>query len=167
MKPTAQKIKHYLDQNNISYWTTDFWLVDPVSGETVTELQTIDEVVRCQLIDIEGKLAVVAVGSLEEFDLDEMRMFLKTQDIQLVGEAECHRLFPGCDATALPALGNVCGMPVYCTQHVLQNKNICFNSGTHDEIITLSTSDFIKVAKPIVGNFARSAIVSSTAAYYW
>jgi Ala-tRNA(Pro) deacylase len=167
MKPTARKIKHYLDKSGINYWTTDSWSIDAASSELTDQNFAVEEVVRCLLVKIEGQHAVVALGSLEEFDLDEMREFLQTDAVEVAGDAECRRLFPDCDATAIPALGNVCGMPVYCSHHVLKNQSICFNSGTHEEIIRLATKDFIKLAQPIVGNFARSGVAGITAAYYW
>lgn len=167
MTSISLKIKRYLDRSRIRYWTGDSWSTES-SGEVEGVREgAVDEVVRCLLVRVAGKPAVVAVGSDEDLDVEQMRHLLHDRHVELLGEADYHRLFPECDSTAIPALGAVRGLPVYCSRRVLQGKHICFNSGTHDEIIQLATSDFIKLAKPIVGNFAQSAACSARAAYYW
>lgn len=167
MRTSSQKIKRYLDHSRIRYWTGDSWSTESSGDEAVVREGAVDEVVRCLLVRVDGKPAIVAVGSDEDLNIEEMRRQLQNRHVELLEENEYQRLFPGCDTTAIPALGVVRGLQVYCSRRVVQGKHVCFNSGTHDEIIQMATSDFIKLAKPIVGNFAQSAAFSARAAYYW
>jgi Ala-tRNA(Pro) deacylase len=167
MYELAQRIKSYLDDSHIHYWSSSSWLEASAAGDSVFQSYEVDSVACCQVIAVAGKLAVVAISSDEELDLDEMRRFLNTQEVKVLAEHECQKLFPDCDATAFPALGSVLGMPVYCSPSVLQNKKISFNIGTHDEIIQLETSDFVQLVRPVVGAFVRSLASSLSAAYYW
>ena len=164
MNSTAQKIKKYLNQSHVHYWINDS---NAVFGDSEEYKSAVDGVVFSLLVIIDGEPAMVVLSSDEEFEPESMRIFLHKKAVKIAADGEVYCLFPECDDTALPALGSAYGMPVYCSRHVLQKKKICFNSGTHDEIIQLATSDFVRLAHPVVGNFTHPAAASPRAAYYW
>jgi Ala-tRNA(Pro) deacylase len=166
MNSIAQKIKDYLDKSSIHYWTNESEL-KPGDREQILSIATSDGVLYCLLVTIAGKPAVVALSSNEDFEVQDLQAFLHTEDVQVVGDSECQKWFPGCEVTALPALGSAFGMPVYCSPQVLKNRKICFNGGTHDELIQLATNDFIDLTHPVVGTFTHSAADSIKATCYW
>jgi Ala-tRNA(Pro) deacylase len=166
MNSTAQKLRDYLDASAIHYWTNDS-ATKLTSREQEKSVSASDGILYCLLVTIAGQPAVVALSSSEDFDVQDLQQFLHTEDVKVLGETECQKWFPDCEATALPALGCAFGMPVYCSPQVLQKRKICFNSGTHDELIQLATNDFIDLAHPVVGTFTHSAAENIRATCYW
>jgi len=166
MNSTAQKIKDYLEQSAIRYWSSDSQ-AKSIGKEQAPSVSVKDGVLYCLLVSVAGKPAVVALSSSEDFDVKDLQLFLNRQDVRVADESECRKWFPDCEVTALPALGSAFGMPVYCSPNVLQKNKITFNSGTHDEIIQLTTNDFIDLTHPVVGTFTHSAADSIKTTWYW
>jgi len=52
-------------------------------------------------------------------------------------------------------MGNLFGLPVYIDRGVAEEEFIAFNAGTHRDLIHMSTSDFLRLVEPVIGQFAR------------
>ena len=140
-------IREYLDENMV-----DYALWPDITGEIRSF--PFNGTVNTVLLKIDGDYALMVLKHFEDIDIDRMKIMLKTNSIAVVQEDECNSLFPSCDATALPILGTLIGMPVYCSTSILSNREICFNPGTHDKVVQVHVDDFVKLEHPTVGNFA-------------
>jgi len=80
--------------------------------------------------------------------------------VELVGEAECHKLFPDCQPGAVPPLGEVYGLPVYLDGALFENPEIVFCAGTLTDSIRMSNADLIRLAKPRIGSFAEKGEIA-------
>ena len=142
-------IKEHLEGHGIHYklWP-DFY-----DENLTTHFKTAAKTV---LLKIDEQYAIVVISSNEHIDLARMKSILKARSIEIASEQECEALFPDCDTTALPALGSLADIPVYCSQKVLADKEVCFNPGTHDKIVKVPVEEFIRLEKPTTGNFTIS-----------
>jgi Ala-tRNA(Pro) deacylase len=77
---------------------------------------------------------------------------------RLATEEEFIGLFPDCELGAMPPLGELYALPVYVDKSLEADEEIVFNAGTHRDAIRMKYTDFKRLAKPTVAEFAlRSA----------
>ncbi|MBZ5699263.1 MAG: YbaK/EbsC family protein [Acidobacteriia bacterium] len=75
--------------------------------------------------------------------------------VELVGEQECHKLFPDCQPGAVPPFGEVYGLPVYLDDALSENPEIIFCAGTLTESIRMRYADLVRLAIPRICSFAE------------
>ena len=110
-------------------------------------------IVKTALLNMDGNYAIMVLRHSEKIDIERMKDLLNAQSIKVVQEEECQKLFPNCDVTALPALGRLFNMPVYCSPTALAEESICFNVGTHEKVVEVRVDDYLELEHPHVGNF--------------
>jgi Ala-tRNA(Pro) deacylase len=93
---------------------------------------------------------MVVVPANRKVMLPELREMLGSDTVELATEAEFRERFPDCEAGAMPPFGNLYGLPVYIAKSLAEQKEIAFNAGTHDEIITMRYADFASLVIPTV-----------------
>jgi len=70
--------------------------------------------------------------------------------VELAREREFANLFPGCELGAMPPFGNLYEVPVLVDESLAEDEYICFNAGTHTELIRMSYADFDAMVKPTI-----------------
>lgn len=88
-------------------------------------------------------------------DLDELATALNLQHLRLATEEEVRERFPESEIGAVPPLGALFGLPVYMDMRLAKEGYIFFNAGTHRDAIHMSVPDYVRVADPLVLQFAR------------
>jgi Ala-tRNA(Pro) deacylase len=53
----------------------------------------------------------------------------------------------------MPPFGNLYDMSTYIAEELTEEKEMAFNAGTHDEVITLRYEDYKSLVKPAVLSF--------------
>lgn len=89
-------------------------------------------------------------------DLPEFRAITRRPDLALASEAELARLFPDCDVGAMPPFGRLYGMPVYMDRALAAGPDLLFEGGTHREEVRMPTSDYMRVAQPVIAPLAAT-----------
>jgi Ala-tRNA(Pro) deacylase len=112
------------------------------------------KVVVC-FVDGEPVQAVVPAPHL--VNLERLLELTGGAQVRLASEEELRRLFPGCDAGAMPPLGPLYGQPVFVDVALAAEPELVFNAGTHVDAIRMRWADFARTVRPIVGNFADPA----------
>jgi Ala-tRNA(Pro) deacylase len=56
---------------------------------------------------------------------------------------------------SIPPFGSLFGLTTYCDQRLTTEPQINFNAGDHCVSLTIEVSDFLKIERPIVGQFAE------------
>ena len=79
----------------------------------------------------DGRPAVIVVDAPDRVDLDKAREVLGATWVRLLTEAELNELAPKYAAGAMPAVGSLCGLPMYADFGVQDDPEISFNAGTH------------------------------------
>ena len=88
-------------------------------------------------------------------NLDRLLDLVHGTEIRLANEHELQRLYPGCEAGAMPPFGPLYRQPVYVDVALALEPEIAFNAGTHTEAIRMRWADFAAIVRPIVGRFAE------------
>lgn len=79
----------------------------------------------------DGRRALIAVEAPDRVDLDKARRRLGAGRIGLLDEAEALALAPECEAGAIPAVGELFGVPTYADVAVQQHERVSFDAGSH------------------------------------
>lgn len=86
-----------------------------------------------------AKPLMLVVPADRHADLDYLAGFLGFQSVRLATELEFESLFPDCEVGAMPALGNLYGLPVYLDVELANEPEVMFPAGTHTESVTIPT----------------------------
>lgn len=79
----------------------------------------------------DGRRALLVVDAPDRLDLRKARRILGADEIRLLSEPELVALAPGCEAGAMPAVGELFGVPIHADYAVEGDPEISFNAGTH------------------------------------
>ena len=148
-------VQSYLDQNGINYrmskHETAYTAQDLASKEHVPGRQVIKPVV----VKASDEFVMCALPASHKVDLAELRQQLGTDDVRLAEEEDLEKLFPDCELGAEPPIGRIYGMPTLMDESLFQDKMVTFQAGTHCDAVTMSLSDFRRIARAEVAYFGR------------
>ena len=98
----------------------------------------------------QGEFAMLVVPGDCRFNEARVKQALGIKEIRFATEQEVGELTGGVQIGGVPPFGNLFGLRVYVDQSVLENKTIIFNAGDRAFSIALKSSDWQKVANPIM-----------------
>ena len=100
----------------------------------------------------DGQYVLALLPADDWIDLPALRGVLG-EGIDLAREEELTRLFPECEAGAMPPLGGLYGLPVLADACLAKQPTITVNGGTHTDVIELRWEDFVQAEHPrIIGH---------------
>jgi Ala-tRNA(Pro) deacylase len=88
-------------------------------------------------------------------DLIELAEKLQFGCVRLATEEEIRDRFPESEIGAMPPFGPLFGMPVYLDVSLAEEPHILFNAGTHRDAIHIQLADYIRLADPVIVQFAE------------
>ena len=83
----------------------------------------------------EGMDALIVIDAEDHLDLRKAREVLKSSKVTLVEEEEIRALAPDCDAGAMPAVGDLFGVPTYADIAFASEPEFSFNAGSHSHAV--------------------------------
>jgi Ala-tRNA(Pro) deacylase len=108
------------------------------------------------LVDIDGALAMAVVPADARVDLARLREVTDAGSVRLAGEAEFQDRFPECEPGAMPPFGNLYGMALYVDRQLADDGSVCFNAGSHTDLLRMRYADFERLANPCVADIAAA-----------
>jgi Ala-tRNA(Pro) deacylase len=81
-------------------------------------------------------------------DLETVERISGLKGLAVASEGELLRLFPDCEAGAMPPFGNLYGLPVYLDECFARQEHIIFQAGNHHEVIRIPFTDYERLAGP-------------------
>jgi Ala-tRNA(Pro) deacylase len=88
-------------------------------------------------------------------DLEKLRALAGATTLRLASEPEFAALYPDCEPGAMPPFGSLYLQRVFFEQSLVGEPDMVFNAGTHTDAIRMHFGDFIDLARPLVGAFAK------------
>ena len=79
----------------------------------------------------DGRNALVVLDAVDHVDMRKLSEVLETPRVRLLSEDELTLLAPECEAGALPAVGELFGLPMFADYAVRDDPAISFNAGNH------------------------------------
>jgi Ala-tRNA(Pro) deacylase len=90
-----------------------------------------------------------------EVDFNRLAGVVGVQDVRIATEDELDWLYPDCEVGAMPPFGPLFRQPVFLDARLADDEEVVFNAGTFDDAVVMSVADFVQLARPTVGRFAR------------
>jgi Ala-tRNA(Pro) deacylase len=100
------------------------------------------------IVNADGLLRIAVLPASQRLDLGHLQYITRSENIGLAGENEFKGAFPDCEVGAMPPVGSLFGLPVYCDVQLEQNEFIEFNAGTHRDTIRMNFEAFKRLANP-------------------
>jgi Ala-tRNA(Pro) deacylase len=150
----AQKIKNFLDENQVQYLTITH--SPAYTANQIAEAAHISgkEMAKTVIVDSDGKMVMAVLPASKRLSLAEAARVTGGTHVRLAAEYEFAKLFPGCEVGAMPPFGNLYGVDVYVDPTLTADEEIVFNAGTHTELIRMRYADFDRLVRPKVAAMA-------------
>jgi Ala-tRNA(Pro) deacylase len=106
------------------------------------------------VVKIDGRLALAVVPANRDVSMNLLRSVTGAQSVVLAEPAEFANRFEGCQLGTEPPLGNLFGVETFVDRELTQEDLITFNAGSRTDVVTMSFSDYRRIARPMVANIA-------------
>ena len=147
------KLTNFLSDEHIDYvtisHTTSYTAQETAASAHVRGI----EFAKTVIVKIDGKLAMAVLPAQFKIHLGLLKQETDATRVELASEDDFRELFPGCETGAMPPFGNLYGMDVYVEDSLLDDEEIAFNAGSHNEIIKLSYQDYMRLVQPMIARF--------------
>jgi Ala-tRNA(Pro) deacylase len=150
----VERVERYLVRNDVPYR-----LIPHREAFTAQEVAQSTHVAGRQLAKVvvirEGKsiyfMAVLPASCHVDFGV--LRRNTGRQEMTLASEDEVRKLFPDCEAGAMPPFGNLYGLSMYLDHCFWEREEIFFQAGNHHEVVQMRFQDYLPLARPLAGSF--------------
>jgi Ala-tRNA(Pro) deacylase len=149
----ATKLKQFLDDRGVMYVSIQHSPAYTASMVAKSAHIGGADFAKTVIVKTEGEMAMVVLPSHRKIVLSELRELL-SERVELASEDEFIGRFPDCELGAMPPFGNIYGMRVYLEYSLTKYPQIAFNAGNHREVLKMSTKDYLRLADPVVLDFA-------------
>ena len=150
-----KKLTDFLDRNNIEYITIRHSLAYNAQRIAATTHIPGKEIAKTVIVKIDGRMAMAVLPASYMINLRLLRETTGARLIGLASEMEFKNRFPDCELGAMPPFGNLYDMEVYVAESLIEDEEICFNAGTHVELIRMAYADFERLVEPVVLRFSK------------
>lgn len=139
-------VRYMWSQHDTAYTAQDLAHQEHISGERV---------VKPVLIQADGQFVLCALPASYFIDLEQLCDELRANNAQLADEQMLRQMFPECEVGAEPPIGKLFGIPTILDDSLIDELELTFQAGTHQDAVTMSAADYIKLTQPMIGHFAR------------
>jgi Ala-tRNA(Pro) deacylase len=149
------RLEAYLRDNQVPYQTQHH--PTAFTAQAVAESEHISGRLLAKVVMVvaDGDLVMLVLPATRRVDVAQVAALLDAREVRLAEENEFAATFPDCDLGAMPAFGNLYGVPVYVDKTLAEDETIYVQAGTHTDTISLTYADFARLVNPKVADFAR------------
>jgi Ala-tRNA(Pro) deacylase len=109
------------------------------------------------MVIADHQLVMLAVPAPKQVDLVKAKSALNAREVRLAKEDEFAGRFPDCDVGAMPPFGHLYDVLLLLDKSLAGEGEIYFQAGTHTETMSMSFTDYERVANPTLATFAAGA----------
>jgi Ala-tRNA(Pro) deacylase len=159
--PLSERLRSFLDAHHAEYTVTTHHKAFTAREVAFAEHLPPREVAKTVIIFGDGEYHMLAVPASRLVDFQELRTALGLAQARLATEDEILKLFPDCELGAMPPIGSPYGLALYVDTSLAAEPSICFNAGTHRDVIHMSTAEFRRIAAPTIVPLVREMAAHS------
>jgi len=148
--PILAKLKEFLDANHVKYEVQSH--PEAFTAQAVAESEHISgrEVAKAVMLRSGQRYLMMVVAAPYRVNLQRARHESGNPDLHLASEEEFAKLFPQCEAGAMPPFGNLYDIPVWVDEGLTKQSHIVFNAGNHRQTVRMAYADFARLVQPKV-----------------
>lgn len=117
-----------------------------------------DAVAAPVVIRADGTLWMAVLPATEHLDVPALRSVLHVDSIDVVGDDELERIFPGYEVGAEPPLGRLFHIPTIVESDLMTSPYISFCGGRHDESLEMARDEYMRLERPLVAHFGHRTL---------
>ncbi len=146
----VKRLREYLDSHNVMYVVLSH--SPAYTAQEIARAAHVpgQEMAKTVMVRLDGELVMIVMPAPAKVRFGLLAEASGAGQIELAREKDFVGLFPGCELGAMPPFGNLYDIPVIVDAALAEDEKICFNAGTHTELIRMSYADFDALVKPTV-----------------
>jgi Ala-tRNA(Pro) deacylase len=102
----------------------------------------------------DGRNVLLILDAPDHVDLRKARKALGADGVRLLSEPELVAIAPGCEPGAVPAVGDLFGLPMYADFAVRDDPEISFNAGTHRHAVRVDRAAWERATRVAYADLA-------------
>jgi Ala-tRNA(Pro) deacylase len=145
----------YLDQHAVWYRVQTHWTTYTAQEVANAEHIPGKQVAKVVMVKKEdGTPMMLVLPASHKVDFSKLHEVLGSH-AKLEQEREFHTLFPDCETGAEPPFGNLYALSTVVDTTLTEDEEIVFNAGTHQQTVRMRYTDFARLVRPRIAEFAR------------
>jgi Ala-tRNA(Pro) deacylase len=142
-----------LDQNNVEYEILHH--AEAMTAQRIAQAEHVKGRHQAKVVMLKSgdQDLMVVLPADHHIDLEKIEKTIG-KPVSLGKENDFKSLFANTAIGAMPPFGNLYGLPTYVDEHLAEQDYIVFEAGTHTDAIKMSYSDYEKIVRPKVDDFA-------------
>lgn len=150
----AQKLKLILDEGNIKYISINHSPAYTARETAASTFVPRREFAKTIIVDLDGEKVMAVVSASRHVDIAALRGLAGADTARLATEDEFRALFSDCEVGAMPPFGSLYGIRVFVDAMVTEGDDLCFNAGSHEQVMRMDCGDYLNLEQPVVGTIA-------------
>lgn len=145
----VKQLKKFLDDQGVQYLTLQH--SPAYTAKEIAERVQIkgDQMAKTVMINLDGQMSMIVLPANCRIRWDRFMKSMGTELVELASEDEFKGRFPSCEVGAMPPFGELYDIPLYMYEGFDEDGDIAFSAGSHQEVIKMSLSDYMHLAKPM------------------
>lgn len=115
------------------------------------------EIAKTVILKFENTTVMAVLPASSRINFEFFKALYDTQYVRLATEDEIRIMFPDCEIGAMPPFGNLYSIDVCVAQQLTEDDEIAFNAGNFHQLLQMKYTDFERLVRPIVLDFALEA----------
>ena len=148
-------LRNYLDRLGVRYRWMHHDTAYTAQGLAQAEHVSGKRVVKPVVVEADGQFVLCALPAALYVDMERVKEELHADEARLADEQTLAQLFGDCELGAEPPIGRIFGMPTLMDDSLQSQDEVVFQAGTHEEAVGMSLADYMRMARPKVGHFAK------------
>jgi Ala-tRNA(Pro) deacylase len=148
------RLETYFRENGVPFQSATHTEVFTASELAAAQHIPGRQVVKVVMVKAGDALVMLVAPANVRIQLDLLAAILHVPEVRLAHENEFTPLFPDCMLGAMPPFGNLYGVRVYLETSLTDDPELVFPAGTHTETMRIRLSDYLKLVRPEISQFA-------------
>lgn len=155
-KPILERITDLLKSSGISFRIIEHEPIDgTASNSSLVSHTSPEQGAKTLLMMSENKTPVMVVlRGTDKADFKAIKTFIGSKNLRMATLDEIQTISPA-EVGTLPPFGGLLGIATYTDCRLLKEEKIVLGTGSHTLSIVIDAKDYLRVAQPVVGDFAK------------
>lgn len=150
----VDRLRKYLEEHHVKYVTLSHSPAFTAQEIAASAHVPGRELAKTVMVKLDGRMAMVVLAAPDRVSARRLKEVSGAKEVELASEKEFADIFPRCEVGAMPPFGNLWDLAVFADSRLREDEHICFNAGTHTELVKLPFADFERLVRPTVAELA-------------
>ena len=149
-----QRLETYLREEGVPFDTLIHSVAYTAQEVAAAQHTPGSQLAKVVLADADGKMVMLVLPASYRVDFPKLKSALKADKVRLAREDEFSGTFTDCEVGAMPPFGNLYDVPVCVDGCLCDTSEIVFKVGGHTTSMKMKYSDYERLVKPDIVDFA-------------